>query len=458
MKKTLVSLAAVAALTTGAMAADKGIDIVTTGQAVVYYNTAAKSGGSGANKSQDLFGTSTTAGEMDNTRGNIGIQLNLDADLKNGFTFGSTINYLGTLGLEKNLVNSTMQNTNLATGAVHTNNNVGSTNVADDIYLAQLFVAKKMGNTTLKLGRQELPKSLSPFAFSEGWNVFKNTFDAALVVNTDIPDTTVVGAYVAGGNKNGFGANMSNFNNLAVNQHPVLGTGGLTVSGTAYMLTAQNKSIPMTTITATYYDMAKVVGLTRGKDGANVIWGDVLVAGKDMPLGLKVGVQGGQTSAEDSTVADTAAYGVKIGLAPIKALSLCLAYTSVDGDKNKANIAIQNIGGVKTPLYTQMVANQGFIRQDSDTYMIKAAYNTGDYGKIIAQYAGSDIGDGAQAAQMYLKNGKNEGKDFAEFDLVYKVKAANINWLAAYINQTWDDASGAYDTQDIVRFVARYNF
>jgi len=39
MKKTLVSLAAVAALTTGAMAADKGIDIVTTGQAVVYYQT-----------------------------------------------------------------------------------------------------------------------------------------------------------------------------------------------------------------------------------------------------------------------------------------------------------------------------------------------------------------------------------------------------------------------------------
>ena len=233
MKKTLVSLAAVAALTTGAMAADKGIDIKTTGQAVVYYNTAATN-----LKDSKLF-------KQAGSRANFGIQLNLDADLKNGFTFGSTINYLGTLGLEKNLVNGTMQNVN---------NGTAENTIADDIYLSQLFIAKQMGNTTLKMGRQELPKSLSPFAFSEGWNVFKNTFDAILAVNTDIPDTAVVLAYVGSGNGNGFGHNMSSFGNLAVNNQFLSGNGGAAIADTAYLLTVQNKSIPMTTITAAYYD------------------------------------------------------------------------------------------------------------------------------------------------------------------------------------------------------------
>lgn len=134
------SIVAASLIATTAMAADKGIDITTTGQAVVYYQTLANNG-AGA---PDLFDQATA-------KANVGLQLNLDADLKNNFTFGSQINYLGTLGLEKNLVSGTMQNVGGATT---------SNDIADDIYLSQLYVAKKMGNTTLKLGRQELPKSL----------------------------------------------------------------------------------------------------------------------------------------------------------------------------------------------------------------------------------------------------------------------------------------------------------
>ena len=460
MKKTLVSLAAVAALTTGAMAADKGIDFTTTGQAVVYYNTL----GNNSNGNVDLF-----EDDGKNTKASYGIQLNLDADLKNGFTFGSTLNYLGTLGLEKNLVGATMQNTN---------DGLAENNIADDIYLAQIYIAKKMGNTTLKLGRQELPKSLSPFAYSEGWNVFKNTFDAMLVVNTDIPDTAVVGAYVAKGNGNGFGNNMSSFGDLETTVGDI--------KGEAYMLTIQNKSIPMTTLTASYYSLAKVAAsdntdasyslnpntgvielnpATVGSAGvhADIFWLDASVAGKDMPLGLKFGVQGGQIK-PDSTlnnkagvkladVTDTTAYGVKVGLAPLDGLSFCLAYTSVDGDDNKANVAIKNTTGVKTPLYTQMIANQNAIALDSNTIMLKAAYNTGDYGKIIAQYGATAGGKSS------LVRNNSKDTDFGEFDLIYKVKAANINWLAAWVNQSWSE-KGAHDkdSQDILRLVARYNF
>jgi len=433
MKKIILSAAVAAmALSTSAFAADKGIDIVTTGQAAVYYNTAAKG-------SQDLFGSNGISGEpgADNTRANVGIQLNLDADLKNGFTFGSQITYLGTLGLEKNLVNGTMQNAN----GDHVEKNI-----ADDVYLSKIFIAKQIANTTVKLGRQELPKSLSPFAYSEGWNIFKNTFDAAVVINTDIPDTTLVGAYVAGGNHNGYGANMSDFGNLSVNNDAITGTGGLAIEDTAYMLTVQNKSLPMTTVTASYYDVNKVGG--DNGNTATIMWGDVAIASKDLPMGLKFGVQGGQI-APDLTPAtaaaigekDTTAFGLRVGLAPVDGLNLCLAYTSVDD----GTVHVQNTGGIKTPLYSQMIGNQGAIKTDNNTMFAKAAYNTGDYGTVILQGTQSD-------------DKSTVDKDFTDIELVYKVQAASVDFLAAYVYQSWDAAAGADDSQDIVRVVARYNF
>jgi len=430
MKKILMSAVALTAImgtVNTVSAADEGIDIKTTGQAVIYYNSASNTGFSHI---VDAAGA----------RANYGIQLNLDADLKNNFTFGSQINYLGTLGLEKNVVGSTMQNTNGGTA---------ENSIADDIYLSKLYIAKQIANTTIKLGRQELPKSLSPFAFSEGWNVFKNTFDAALVVNSDIPDTLVVGAYVGKGNGNGFGHNMSSFTDLSV----VTGAGTTSVAGTAYMLTIQNKSIPMTAITASYYDLAKVDGgtpdLVPGSDiGATAIWLDAKIADKSLPMGLKVGLQGGQIAPESTLgaakMANTTAFGLKVGAAPMKNLNLCLAYTSVDGDDNKVNVAMKNTTGVKTPLYTQMIANQNAIALDANTVMLKAAYKVDDFGTFIVQ------GTSTTAGQSNL-NGKKDNTD-AEF--IFKTKVGGVNLLAAYLNVKTQDAN----TLHIARVVARYNF
>lgn len=426
MKKMVkMSIVAASLVAASAMAADSGIDIKTSGQAVVYYNTAATNGTS----DQDLFGSKSG----DNSRANFGIQLNLDADLKNDFTFGSTINYLGTLGLEKNLVNNTMQDTGTETV---------DDSIADDIYLSQLYIAKKVGNTTVKLGRQELPQSLSPLAYSEGWNVFKNTFDAALVVNTDIPDTTLVGAYVAESNGNGFGNDMATFGNLRVNRSSTYsGTeSGVEVAGEAYMLTAQNKSIPMATVTVSYYAMNDLQVATN--EGADALWGDVAIAGKELPMGMKFGLQGGSIMPDASALEDTNAFGIKMGMKPVDALSVCLAFTTV----NDGTAEIRNVGGVKSPLYTQMIGNQDAIVTDNNTYMLKAAYDTGAYGTIIAQGTFSDDGTTAK-------------RDLTDIELVYKAKVSGLDLMAAYINQSWsEENSSGVDKQDVVRVVARYNF
>jgi hypothetical protein len=338
-----------------------------------------------------------------------------------------------------------------------------------------LNISKKIANTTVKIGRQELPKSLSPFAYSEDWNVFKNTFDAILAINSDIPDTTLVGAYVGGGT----GMNLSSTGNLTPVLQGAGEAGNVAVDGTAYMLTVQNKSIPMTTVTLSYYDVAQVnadsnvtnlsapgvtpvvpnptVG-TRDVEtgGAQAIWGDVAVAGKDLPMGLKVGVQGGQLSSDFADIADTTAMGAKVSLAPVDALTVCLAYTSVDGDDNKANIAIKNFGtGIKTPLYTQMILNQDAIALDADTFMLKVAYNTGDYGTVIAQ------GTMTTAGQSNLMNAGRDaaGTDYTDLELIYKVKAGGVDFLAAFVNQSWSKATAAnMDSANTVRVWARYNF
>ncbi len=435
MKKIILSAAVAAmALSTSAFAADKGIDIVTTGQAVVYYETGTNNG---AGEQPDLF-------SQDGSVANVGVQLNLDADLKNGFTFGSQLSYLGTAGLEKNLVNKPKQVAGATPGQ-------GST--TDELALTKIFVAKTIANTTAKVGRMELPKSLSPFAYSEGWNVFKNTFDAALLINSDIPDTLVVGAYVSGGTDMTLG---STGNLEAVNDTAGGNTAGIPIEGSAYMLTVQNKSIPMTTLTGSYYDLNKIDTLQTvgdGKTGAAAMWLDAKVAGKDMPLGLKIGLQGGMITPENSGLDDTTAMGAKASIKVIDALTLALAYTMVDGNDNKGNVAIKNTGtGIKSPLYTQMVYNQDAISLDADTYMLKAAYNTGDYGTVIAQYAGTSAGN---------SNLMGAKADYAEFDLMYKLKAGGVSYFAAYINRSLDDpaaVAGDGDSEDKIRFWARLAF
>jgi len=425
MKKTLVSIAAASLIVSSAMAADKGIDIVTTGQAVVYYQTASNNG-----DNNDAYGQDTELFSKGSSKGNVGVQLNLDADLKNDFTFGSQLTYIGTAGLEGNLVSGTMQGTGAAPGNIIQNNDI-----TNEIALTQIFVAKKIANTTVKIGRQELPQALSPFAYSEDWNVFKNTFEAGLIVNTDLPDTTLVGAYVSAANSN---ADLGNFNNVANGT----GTAANNVTAGAYMLTAQNKSIPMTTVTASYYDVAKAIPSGTTFDGITAAWGDIAVADKSLPMGLKVGVQGGKVMVDTANLDDTSAFGVKLGLAPIENLTLCAAYTSVDDGA----VPIQNIAGVKSPLYTQLIANNGVITTDNNTIMLKAAYAMGDIGTVILQ--------GTQTSDESIAD-----NDLTDIELVYKVNAGGVDFLAAYINQAWDNKtlSGA-DGQNIVRLVARYAF
>ena len=408
MKKIILSAAVAAmAFSTSAMAADKGIDIEVGGQAVVYYETF------DSNKKDDkgMF-------DQDNSSANVGIQLDLGADLGNNFTFGSQLTYVGTAGLENNLVGTTKTS--------------GTQSTKDDlttqIMLTKIFIAKKIANTTVKIGRQELPKSLSPLAFSEGWNVFKNTFDAILVVNTDIPKTTLVGAYVSASNSP---TNLDSTDELL----------GATTKG-AYMLTVQTTAIPMTTLTASYYHLSGIgaveavdfaaatatslqIDAVAKVDGysADAYWIDAKVKPMDM---LTIAGQYGEINpASDApSISDdtTKAIGAKATV-KIDALTASLAYSDV----NDGSVEMRNTGtNIKTPLYTQMVYNQGAIDLDNTTYVAKVAYNLGDAGSVSVAYGMTEDNSDAK-------------NDYNELDVVYKIKAGGVQYFAAYIMRETDE-------------------
>jgi hypothetical protein len=119
------------------------IDFNFDGEGVLYYQTNDSS-------NNDFL-------SQERSSANVGLQLDLKSDLGNDFGLAYQETFLGTLGLEKNLVKGVRQYAKDKKINAHT--------------MTKLYMTKKIDNTFLKLGRQELPKSLSPLAFSESWNL-----------------------------------------------------------------------------------------------------------------------------------------------------------------------------------------------------------------------------------------------------------------------------------------------
>jgi len=376
-----------------------------SGQAAVWYQTHDFA-------ANDLFSQGeASTGTVGNSRADFGLQLRaVNKDVFGGIGFGGEVSGLSTLNLENSVVSGVMQ----ATG------NGDIDDVTDGGWISQLYMTYGMGNTSFKLGRQELPKSLSPFAFSEHWNVFANTFDAALIVNTDISNTTLVGAWVAGGNTNGISTNMSDFNSINDDDG-------------VYMLTVQNKSIEGLTVTGTWY-IAPDMAVT---DDINILWGDANYAFSDYYVAL----QGGAVMS-DAFLDDTAAVGVKAG-GNFGIFSASLAYTSVD----EGDTGVFNVGGVKTPLYTQMILNQGAINSDNDTFVARAGLKA--------------LGGKFGLAYDYTTDNSVIDNDYQELDLTYKTKVFNdsTTLFAGYIYRNWDKTiKGLDDTDNVLRFWGKYNF
>lgn len=381
----LVKMSLVAAMVVGATSAFALENVKVTGDASLFYGTSNASlnrvGGTGG-----FAGTNTTLGNTgkgglfnkENSAADTAIRLGVTGDLMKGVSFGVTGYYVSTLGLENNLVSNTWTGAHSAT--VNGSQSIGA-QVNDASWIGEAWMAATLGKTTAKIGRMELD---TPLAFSEKWSIVPNTFEAAVLINQDIPDTTLVGAWVGKGN--GTNALHATYNN-AIGADGVVAVGAnfnTYMNDGAYAVAAINNSFKPLTLQVWDYNVVNV---------ANAVWAQADV---DCSLvkGLKIGAQyadlnpkgllGGATKLSNSN-----GYAGKLAYEGVENLKVSVSgsKTNKDGFLKIANTATNNLAGAQSKLYTEAFMSYGYVgAAGARAYHLDAEYKLGNIATLGAQY------------------------------------------------------------------------
>ncbi|MFA6192437.1 MAG: hypothetical protein WC665_08800 [Sulfurimonas sp.] len=368
----IVKMSLVAALLIGSSAfAVENVQM--SGDAQVMYNTTdAKGltsniiGGKKATDSGTLF-------DKDSSAADAGLNFNITADLaKNDLVTVSTgagYTVLSTLGLENNFVSNVWGGSHTATAPTAANygHAIGGAKVENANWLNEGWVAVTTGKSTAKLGRMELD---TPLAFTEKWSIEKNTFEAAVLMNQDIQDTTLVAAYVGNGNgTETFGQNVnSNVATLGLATGSVANRNGEFAtygSNGAYAVGAVNNSFKPLTAQAWYYDVSQLTQAywLQADVKCSLVEG-VLIGAQYTGLTIDKGSVAGNTKDISSgAMAAMLGYEVK-DMVTVKG-----AYSSVDTDFGAGFNTATATGTAQSKLYTESWWSYGFVTQADTTAM-----------------------------------------------------------------------------------------
>ncbi|MBN2870445.1 MAG: OprD family outer membrane porin [Campylobacterales bacterium] len=409
MKLGKLSLVAVMALGTSAFAID---NVKVNGEAKVWYQTSEF-----MNDNRDMFDHDT------NSLANTSLMLGATMDLAPSLSMGASAYALSTLGLENNLVGDVPSNkVDAGTGVPS-----GAKVVDDQAWMRELWLAYTVGKTTAKIGRQELN---TPLAFTEKWNVVDNTFDAIVLLNNDLPDTTLVGAWV--GKHNGIAQTGSS----TVNHNGTFETFG--PSG-AYAFAAVNKSIPNTTVQAWYYNVL---------DAADAYWLQADAKVMDM---VTLGAQFANMDPKAAGTEDTSIWAVKAAV-DVAGVNLYGAYSSADDSATVVNFSNVSTGD-KSMIYTALgsiyMDGEFTTRSGTDAWKIGASTKMVPGVTLSASYGESETDN----APTSLKDERNA------WDVVASGKVGPVGLTGIYTNYQIENAAGTKTTDtDTLRIIASLKF
>jgi hypothetical protein len=440
MKLVKMSLAAAMLMGVSAYAVE---NVKISGDANVFYATADAGDG-------DLFDKNAAAADTS-------VNLDVSADLTDGISAGASYTMISTLGLENNFVSGVWAGSHTAV----TSGSRYGLEVENASWFTEAWVAATLGKTTAKIGRMELD---TPLAFTETWSIEKNTFEAAVLLNQDLPDTTLVAAWV--GNGNGTeqfgdpsfptgGTNWSNVYSLgaAVGGY-VNADGEFTTYGTdgAYAFGIVNNSFKPLTVQAWYYDVTRaaqaywlqadlnIEGIMLGGQYANVDAGDLDDNKFNGALGLE----------------DNGVYAVMAGYST-DMFTIKAAYSSVDDSDGVGagwNTAT-NTYTAQSKLYTEAWWNYGYVGAvNASTFNITAT----------ATIAGFDLGayyTSVTDAKHGILN-QNSPLDVTEYDMNELTITAGTSFgpldaTLAYINTDAEDQNEG-DAYNMVQAYLTLNF
>lgn len=455
MKLGKLSLVAVMALGTSAFAID---NVKVNGEAKVWYQTSEYSGagaGTGVNSQseQDFFDNST------NSVAEVKLSVGATADLLQNLSAGIKVTALSTLGLENNMVG--------AVPAAKYNNDgttAGAAQLDDQSWTEELYLAYTMGKTTAKIGRQALS---TPLAFTENWNVVDNTFEAAVLLNNDLPDTTLVAAYV--GKHNGVGLLQASATAATHGGRGSTVAQGGTFSnfGTegAYAAGAINKSVPNTTLQAWYYNVSAIADaywLQADAKLMDMVTIGVQYAGMDPKLSRATVVAAGFNAGDEDLALvkkSSDAFAVKAAV-DVAGVNLYAAYSEVsDGTLGFANTATGDKSSLYTALGSVYMDGEIAAAPDTDTWKIGASTKMIPGVTLSASYAEAEVGANANALAA-VGGAYTIDTDFTAWDVVAATKVGPVDLTAIYTQFDKDvKATDTADkTTDTIRIIASLKF
>lgn len=310
-------------------------NVKASGTANLFYHTEDDSVYMPSTPTPDMFDSAASAADFS-------LSIGATADLTTGVSAGVTGYGVSALGVEGQLVDMVWS------GAHEVSANsaaafAGGAEVDDAFWIGEAWLAGTVGKTTAKIGRMALD---TPLAYTETWSVAPNTFESAVIMNQDIPDTTIVGAWV--GAHNGVANAVDAGLNLGLGN---IGLGGaadpVSVNGDfhtfqndgAFALAVINNSFKPLTAQGWYYDVQSL---------ATAYW---LQVDLDME-GFLAGAQ--YTNIDvDGAADDDEAFALMAGYAIPDVATIKLAYSQVE-DKGAIG-SVNNLStGLSSKLYTEL--------------------------------------------------------------------------------------------------------
>ncbi len=333
MKLVKMSLLAATLIASSAFAID---NVKVSGNASLFYATMdALDSGYNIDPDGAFFRQEDSAGQA-------ALGLGMTADLTEGMSAGVHLTALSSLGLANTLVSNVWEGT-----------------PEDEFWFDEAWIAGTVGKTTGKIGRMQLD---TPLVFSEMWSIAYNTFEAAVIINEDIPNTTLVAAYVGqsnggGGTKSGFAGIINDFDGGSAN------TNFKSFHQGAYAFGAVNNSWAPLTVQAWYYQAQHLL---------STYWVEADYA-SDFGLSLGAIYTGlSETSALSNESND--AFALKAGYEMEKTFAASVAYSQTGSTATALNVGANLDGYGQSKLYTEAWWNYGYITMaDTSAFNITAS-------------------------------------------------------------------------------------
>lgn len=261
--------------------------------------------------------------------------------------------------------------------------------------LSEAYLAYTLSNTTIKAGRQYVA---TPLVGSSGSRMTRESFQGVLVLNTDLPNTTLGFGYV-----NKFQTRTSNYklNGAAAATGPVneigqfsdvvavAGVGYYTVKD-AWTVLAINSSLPNTTLIGQY---ASVNDIAHTGGDVTAYHLEASYAAKTDMANFTLGGQYMSSSADAVLGAlDGNTFALKVNAAMDNGFDATLAYSAND---NK-NITVAGLGNGADNVYTGAIIAGGTYAADESVVMGDVSYDFAKAGvaglKANLRYSAIDTG------------------------------------------------------------------